>query len=120
MSTNEILQIVVFSIFFGIAMTAIGEYAKPVLKALDVVSHIILKMVGYVMNFAPFGCVWRHRSGDRYKGTEGVDVLPCLLPRLPFGNIYIMDRAVWCWIPCIETETSISHQAYFTTYAHRF
>jgi len=55
MSTNEILQIVVFSIFFGIAMTAIGEYAKPVLKALDAVSHIILKMVGYVMNFAPLG-----------------------------------------------------------------
>ena len=55
MATNEILQIVVFSIFFGIAMTAIGDYAKPILKALDVVSHIILKMVGYVMNFAPFG-----------------------------------------------------------------
>jgi Na+/H+-dicarboxylate symporter len=55
MATNEILQIVVFSIFFGIAMTTIGDYAKPVLKALDAVSHIILKMVGYVMNFAPFG-----------------------------------------------------------------
>jgi Na+/H+-dicarboxylate symporter len=36
-------------------MTAIGDFAKPVLKALDVVSHIILKMVGYVMNFAPLG-----------------------------------------------------------------
>jgi Na+/H+-dicarboxylate symporter len=55
MSTNEILQIVVFSIFFGIAMTAIGDYGKPVLKALDAVFHIILKMVSYVMNFAPLG-----------------------------------------------------------------
>ena len=55
MATNEILQIVVFSIFFGVAMTAIGDYAKPVLKALEVVSHVILKMVGYVMNFAPLG-----------------------------------------------------------------
>ncbi len=55
MATNEILQIVVFSIFFGVAMTAIGDYAKPVLKALDAVAHIILKMVGYVMNFAPLG-----------------------------------------------------------------
>ena len=55
MASNEILQIVVFSIFFGIAMTAIGDYAKPVLKALEVVSHIILKMVGYVMKFAPLG-----------------------------------------------------------------
>lgn len=55
MATNEILQIVVFSIFFGVAMTAIGDYARPVLKALEAVAHIILKMVGYVMNFAPLG-----------------------------------------------------------------
>lgn len=55
MATNEILQIVVFSIFFGVAMTAIGDHAKPVLKALDAVAQIILKMVGYVMNFAPLG-----------------------------------------------------------------
>ncbi|MBO9566119.1 MAG: dicarboxylate/amino acid:cation symporter [Niastella sp.] len=55
MATNEILQLVVFSIFFGVAMTALGDYAKPLIKALDVVSHVILKMVGYVMNFAPYG-----------------------------------------------------------------
>lgn len=55
MATNEILQIVVFSIFFGVAMTTLGDYAKPLLRALDIVSHIILKMVGYVMNFAPLG-----------------------------------------------------------------
>ncbi|MFM1858483.1 MAG: hypothetical protein RLZ05_1543, partial [Bacteroidota bacterium] len=35
--------------------TAMGDYAKPVIKALDAVSHIILKMVGYVMQFAPYG-----------------------------------------------------------------
>lgn len=55
MATNEILQLVVFSIFFGVALTALGDYAKPLIKALDVVSHVILKMVGYVMNVAPFG-----------------------------------------------------------------
>lgn len=55
MATNEILQLVVFSIFFGVAMASLGDYARPVLHALDVVSHIILKMVGYVMNVAPLG-----------------------------------------------------------------
>ncbi|WP_126970639.1 dicarboxylate/amino acid:cation symporter [Gynurincola endophyticus] len=55
MSHNEILQIVVFSIFFGVAMTALGDYTKPILKALDVLAHITLKMVNYVMNFAPLG-----------------------------------------------------------------
>lgn len=55
MATNEILQIVVFSIMFGVAAAAMGEKAKPVVYALDIVAHIVLKIVGYVMNFAPFG-----------------------------------------------------------------
>lgn len=55
MASNEILQIVIFSVFFGVATTALGDFAKPLIKALDVASHIILKMVGYVMNFAPLG-----------------------------------------------------------------
>ncbi|MFN8273578.1 MAG: cation:dicarboxylase symporter family transporter [Flavobacteriaceae bacterium] len=55
MATNEILQIVIFSIFFGLAAASIGDYAKPVVSALDKTSHIILKMVNYVMKFAPIG-----------------------------------------------------------------
>jgi Na+/H+-dicarboxylate symporter len=55
MATNEILQIVIFSIFFGLAAASIGDYAKPVVTALDKTSHIVLKMVNYVMKFAPVG-----------------------------------------------------------------
>ncbi|GAA4072854.1 cation:dicarboxylase symporter family transporter [Flavobacterium cheonanense] len=55
LATNEILQIVIFSIFFGLAAASIGDHAKPVVKVLDVISHIILKMVNYVMKFAPIG-----------------------------------------------------------------
>lgn len=55
MATNEILQIVIFSIFFGLAAASIGDYVKPVVNALDKTSHIILKMVNYVMKFAPVG-----------------------------------------------------------------
>jgi Na+/H+-dicarboxylate symporter len=55
MATNEILQIVIFSIFFGLAAAAIGDNAKPVVNALDKTAHIILKMVNYVMKFAPIG-----------------------------------------------------------------
>ncbi len=55
MATNEILQIVIFSIFFGLAAASIGNHAKPVINALDKTSHIILKMVNYVMKFAPLG-----------------------------------------------------------------
>ena len=55
MANNEILQIVIFSIFFGLAAASIGLQAKPVINALDKTSHIILKMVNYVMKFAPIG-----------------------------------------------------------------
>ena len=55
MANNEILQIVIFSIFFGLAAASIGEHAKPVVNALDKTSHIVLKMVNYVMKFAPIG-----------------------------------------------------------------
>jgi Na+/H+-dicarboxylate symporter len=55
MANNEILQIVIFSVFFGVAAAAVGEKAKPVVHALDQFAQIILKMVGYVMNFAPIG-----------------------------------------------------------------
>lgn len=55
-ATNEVLQIVVFSIMFGVALANMGEeYVKPIIKAFDICAHAILKMVGYIMWFAPFG-----------------------------------------------------------------
>ena len=54
MARNEILQIVVFSLFFGTAMAALGERSKPVIEVVDVLAHIMLKVTGYVMLFAPF------------------------------------------------------------------
>ncbi len=53
MANNEILQIVVFAIFFGIATAAIGEKGKIFIRALDSLTEIILKITGYIMNFAP-------------------------------------------------------------------
>ncbi|MDO3644119.1 dicarboxylate/amino acid:cation symporter [Mucilaginibacter sp. L3T2-6] len=53
MANNEILQIVVFSIFFGIGTAAIGEKGEVVIKAMDAVAHVIMKMTGYVMQLAP-------------------------------------------------------------------
>ncbi|MBL7876358.1 MAG: dicarboxylate/amino acid:cation symporter [Cyclobacteriaceae bacterium] len=53
MAKNEILQIVVFSLFFGVATAAIGEQGKIVITFMDSCAHVILKLTGYVMNFAP-------------------------------------------------------------------
>ncbi|MGN5066614.1 dicarboxylate/amino acid:cation symporter [Aeromonas hydrophila] len=54
MATNEILQIVVFSLFFGLAAAALGDAAKPVVMLMASAAEIMLKVTGYVMNFAPF------------------------------------------------------------------
>lgn len=53
MAKNEILQIVVFSVFFGTAAAAVGARATPMIDAIDGVAHVMLKLTGYVMNFAP-------------------------------------------------------------------
>lgn len=55
-ATNEVLQIVVFSVMFGVALANMGEdYTKPIIRALDISAHAILKMVGYIMWVAPLG-----------------------------------------------------------------
>jgi len=53
MANNEILQIVVFSLFFGLAAASIGEKAKPVVKLMSATADIMLKVTGFVMAFAP-------------------------------------------------------------------
>jgi Na+/H+-dicarboxylate symporter len=53
MASNEILQIVVFSMFFGIACASLGDLAHPTVKLLDSLSHIMLKITAYVMHYAP-------------------------------------------------------------------
>ena len=55
MASNEMLQLVVFSIFFGVALTALGSKGESLTKALDTVGHVSLKMVSYIMWFAPIG-----------------------------------------------------------------
>lgn len=53
LAEGEILQIVVFSIFAGIAIMAMGEAGKPLVNLADSVSHMMLTITGYVMKMAP-------------------------------------------------------------------
>ena len=55
MANGNLLQIVVFSIFFAIAICAVGEKAKPVMTLLESVSQVMFKFTEYVMYFAPLG-----------------------------------------------------------------
>ncbi|MET0269330.1 MAG: dicarboxylate/amino acid:cation symporter [Sphingomonas sp.] len=53
MATNEILQIVVFSVFVGVAITAIGEKAAPIVRGVEALVAVMLQITDYVMRFAP-------------------------------------------------------------------
>jgi Na+/H+-dicarboxylate symporter len=53
MADNEILQIVVFSVFFGSAAAALGDKAKAMIHWIEELSHVILKVTAYVMALAP-------------------------------------------------------------------
>ncbi len=53
MANNEILQIVVFSLFFGVACASLGERARALVEGIDQLSHAILKITGYIMALAP-------------------------------------------------------------------
>ena len=53
MANNEILQIVVFSVFFGVGLAAVGEKGKPLLAMVTGLAEVMLKVTGYVMLFAP-------------------------------------------------------------------
>ncbi len=57
MATNEILQIVVFAVFFAVAMGAMPERSKRMLVLIEDLGHIMLKLTSYVMLFAPLA-VW--------------------------------------------------------------
>ncbi len=55
MATNDVLPIVVFALFFGVAAASIGKHGEAMVKACDSLAHIMFKITNYVMNFAPVG-----------------------------------------------------------------
>ena len=55
MARGDILQLVVFSTFFGVALAAIGSRGQPLLNVLESTAQVMFKFTGYVMAFAPIG-----------------------------------------------------------------
>lgn len=55
MAEGNLLQIVVFSLFFALAICAVGQKAKPIVEVLNSLTEIMFKFTEYVMYFAPIG-----------------------------------------------------------------
>jgi Na+/H+-dicarboxylate symporter len=90
MAQNEILQIVVFSMFFGVACAALGEKARTMVAAVEDLAHIMLKITGYVMKLAPLAVL------AAMAATVAVNGLEILLRFAVFmGEFYLGLFALW-------------------------
>ena len=79
MATNNILQILVFSIFAGVALSAIGEKGAALVKGADALAEMMLQVTGYVMRYAPvavFGAL------ANVVAASGLDILGTYLELL--------------------------------------
>jgi proton glutamate symport protein len=86
MARGDILQVVVFSMFFGTALAAMGTRGKPVVAVLDSVAHVMFKVTAYVMAFAPLGVF---AAIAATVGERGVSILVSLgkLVALMYGGL---------------------------------
>lgn len=91
MAANEILQILVFAIFFGVAAAAIGERAMPVVKAMDIVGHIMLKITTYVMYVAPLAVFAAMAAVIAKKGLGVLSTYAIFIGEFYFGLLLL-----WC------------------------
>jgi len=90
MANNEILQLVVFAAFVGMALAQLGDKARAITEQLDQWAHVMLKVTSYVMNVAPVA-VFAALAATVMK--EGVGILAKF--GLFLGGFYCALLAVW-------------------------
>src|SRR6478609_7125090 len=90
MTNNEILQIVVFSMFFGVALAALGDIGKPLTNVIESLAHVMLKITGYVMLLAPVA-VFAAMAATI--ATNGLEIL--LKFAVFMGDFYIGLVILW-------------------------
>jgi proton glutamate symport protein len=87
MARGDILQVVVFSLFFGVALAAMGASARPVLAVVESVAHVMFKVTGYVMMFAPVGVFAAVASTVGGRGVAILVTLGKLIALMHFGLV---------------------------------
>lgn len=90
MAENEILQIVVFSIFFGVALASLGEYGKGLITTIDQVAHVMLKITGGVMFMAPLAVF---AAVAAVVTTQGLGILLTFAKFM--GGFYVALIVLW-------------------------
>nr|NUR37373.1 dicarboxylate/amino acid:cation symporter [Sphingomonas sp.] len=90
MSANEILPIVIFSLFFGVALTAVGERGAPIVRGVEALVKVMLQVTDYVMRFAPFAVFTAVASALAERGPQIVATLGKFV-----GSFYLGLAFLW-------------------------
>jgi len=90
MATNDILQLVIFSLFFGVGLAAVGEKGLPLVRGLEALVAVMLTVTGYVMLFAPVAVFC---AVARTLATKGLGVVGDLA--FFMGTFYLGLIALW-------------------------
>jgi Na+/H+-dicarboxylate symporter len=90
MSNNEILPIVIFSIFFGVALTSTGERGKPIVRGVEALVRVMLQLTNYVMRFAPFAVFTAVASALAERGPQIIMTLGKFV-----GSFYLGLITLW-------------------------
>jgi Na+/H+-dicarboxylate symporter len=89
MAKNSVLQILVFSLFVGVAASALGERAAPLVQACEALAQTMLQITSYVMRFSPFAVFGALASVITLKGLHIVIVYGLLIGEFYFGLLLL-------------------------------
>ena len=90
MANNEILPIVIFSLFFGVALTAVGDRGKPIVHGVEALVRVMLQVTDYVMRFAPFAVFTAVTSALAERGPQIIATLGKFV-----GSFYLGLVMLW-------------------------
>ena len=95
MAENNILQILVFSVFVGVGLTAIGEKGAPIVRGAEALSELMLQVTGYVMRFAPFAVFGAIAA---VIGTQGLGII--VTYGVLVSEFYLAMALLWVLLFC--------------------
>ncbi len=100
-SRKNMLPLILFSIFFGFVVGSFGEKAKRLVAMLDLLSEVCMKMIQYLMYYAPIGlfAYFAYLIGDMGPQLLGTYARTMLLMYYPLCLFYfIFGFGIYAWI----------------------
>ncbi|PPC75655.1 dicarboxylate/amino acid:cation symporter [Pokkaliibacter plantistimulans] len=109
-ATGNVLQIIVFAIFFGLAIVLAGDVAQPVKQLFDSAAEVMYKLTSIVISFAPYGVfalmTW-------VAGSYGMDVLAPLMKVIVMVYLGCAVHAIFVYGGLVKFVARLNPLRYF-------